>query len=158
MSKTPIEVTVQICDSVAMLLTHPIDWQTLFQRWQDWLMGEYDLPVLARACELTLRLTDNQEMQALNQRFRQQNKPTDVLSFPAVPMPFLPCCPLGDIVIAVPTAQTQAIAQGSTLEQELIWLTSHGFLHLLGWDHPDEASLAEMWHIQQTLMQLIHLR
>ncbi len=149
-----IEVTVQILDSVAPLLPPSMDWQDRFQRWRDWLKQEYDLPLLARPCELTLRLTDDGEMQALNHRFRQQNKPTDVLSFPSVPMPPLPYLSLGDIVIAVPTAQKQAIAQGWSLGEELLWLASHGFLHLLGWDHPDEASLREMWRIQETLMQL----
>ncbi len=155
-----MEVTVQIVESVAGLLQQygaQTDWQTTFQRWQDWLNQEYELPMLSGACELTLRLTDDWEMQNLNQRFRQQNKSTDVLAFaslevemPSVP---LPSVNLGDIVISVPTAQVQAIAQGWTLQQELIWLASHGFLHLLGWDHPDEASLAEMWQIQEALMQ-----
>jgi len=155
-----MEVTVQIVESVAgLLLEHgaEIDWQTTFQQWQDWLNQAYELPMLAGSCELTLRLTDDWEMQHLNQRFRQQNKSTDVLSFaslevemPSIP---LPSVNLGDIVISVPTAQVQAIAQGWTLQQELIWLASHGFLHLLGWDHPDDLSLAEMWQIQETLMQ-----
>ena len=155
-----MEVTVQIVESVAgLLIEHGVqtDWQTTFQRWRDWLSQAYELPMLAGACELTLRLTDDREMQQLNQHFRQQDKPTDVLAFaslevkmPSVP---LPSVNLGDIVISVPTAHSQAIAQGWTLQQELLWLASHGFLHLLGWDHPNEASLAEMWHIQETLMQ-----
>jgi len=156
-----MEVTVQVVASVAGLLTQhkaQIDWHTTLRQWRDWLTQTYDLPVLSGACELTLRFTDDQEMQALNQRFRQQDRSTDVLAFaslevdmPSVPLPSLN---LGDIVISVPTAQKQAITQGWTLQQELIWLASHGFLHLLGWDHPDAASLAEMWQIQESLMQL----
>jgi conserved hypothetical protein TIGR00043 len=155
-----MEVSVQIVERVAgLLIEHGAhtDWHNTFLRWRDWLSQEYTLPMLAGACELTLRLTDDQEMRQLNQRFRQQDRPTDVLAFaslevnmPSIP---LPAINLGDIVISVPTAHTQAIAQGWTLQQELIWLASHGFLHLLGWDHPDPASLAEMWQIQETLMQ-----
>ena len=59
---------------------------------------------------------------------------------------------LGDIIISVDTAFKQAIAQGHPLKTELMWLASHGLLHLLGWDHPDEASLTEMLIQQKALL------
>lgn len=63
----------------------------------------------------------------------------------------------GDIVISVPTARAQAKAQGHRLSQELAWLASHGLLHLLGWDHPDELSLQRMLQQQRQLLAAIQL-
>jgi probable rRNA maturation factor len=59
---------------------------------------------------------------------------------------------LGDIVISLESAARQAAAAGTSLEAELLFLASHGLLHLLGWDHPDEASLAAMLARQEALI------
>jgi probable rRNA maturation factor len=59
---------------------------------------------------------------------------------------------LGDIVISLETAARQAAAAGTSLEAELLFLASHGLLHLLGWDHPDAASLAAMLSRQESLI------
>jgi probable rRNA maturation factor len=59
---------------------------------------------------------------------------------------------LGDIVISLESAARQAAAAGTNLEAELLFLASHGLLHLLGWDHPDEASLATMLARQEALI------
>jgi probable rRNA maturation factor len=59
---------------------------------------------------------------------------------------------LGDIVISLDTAARQAPEHGHSLERELLFLASHGLLHLLGWDHPDDASLAAMLERQERLL------
>jgi len=59
---------------------------------------------------------------------------------------------LGDIVISLDTAARQAPEHDHSLEQELLFLASHGLLHLLGWDHPDDASLAAMLARQEELL------
>ena len=59
---------------------------------------------------------------------------------------------LGDIVISLETAARQAPEHGHSLEQELLFLASHGLLHLVGWDHPDDASLAAMLARQERLL------
>lgn len=59
---------------------------------------------------------------------------------------------LGDIVISLDTAARQAPEHGHSLEQELLFLASHGLLHLLGWDHPDDASLTAMLARQEELL------
>lgn len=111
-----------------------------------------------REWELTIRLTDDAEIQQLNRQYRGQDRPTDVLSFAiepiSVPISDEPLY-LGDIVISVPTAQRQA--QTHSVLWEIVWLASHGFLHLLGWDHPDEESLEKMWNQQQMLMEAIDI-
>ncbi|MFN5193834.1 MAG: rRNA maturation RNase YbeY, partial [Cyanobacteriota bacterium] len=59
---------------------------------------------------------------------------------------------LGDIVIALPTAARQAAEHGHDLERELLFLASPGLLHLLGWAHPAEPSLAAMLARQERLL------
>lgn len=86
----------------------------------------------AKQGTLELLLTDNATIQELNKTYRKKDKPTDVLSFP-----FDESENLGQIVISVERAQTQADEIGQSLEEELIFLFTHGVLHLLGYDHED---------------------
>lgn len=133
-----------------------VDWQTVFERWL--VILHSDLPPAA-LYELSLRLTDDAEIQTYNAQYRHIDKPTDVLAFAALEVDFpqpedtdenTPLY-LGDIVISVDTAIRQAQQQEHTLQTELAWLAAHGLLHLLGWDHPDEDSLLVMLD-QQTIM------
>ena len=135
------------------------DWQRWLEVWLTSLDG--DLPK-ADTYELTLRLTDDSEIQALNSQYRQQNKPTDVLAFAAleaeIPI-FQPDEPeplyLGDIIISLETAARQAQQNNHSLTIELAWLASHGLLHLLGWDHPDDERLEEMLAQQANLLKQV---
>ncbi|MFW6358721.1 MAG: rRNA maturation RNase YbeY [Chroococcales cyanobacterium] len=141
-------------------------WETWFSGWLEHLSSEYELPA-AEAYELSLRLSDDEDIQRFNAQYRDQNKPTDVLSFAAlevdVPQPtggwtISEPLYLGDILISVETASRQAQQQGHSLTVELAWLGAHGLLHLLGWDHPDEESLQEMLSTQETLLEVVGLR
>lgn len=131
--------------------------------WQSWLLTwlRQLAPTLSplNAYELSLQFTTDAGIAALNRDYRQQDQPTDVLSFAGVddaPLPpeILTAIPfnLGDLVISVETAQRQCEAHGHSLKEELAWLTAHGLLHLLGWDHPDEARLQAMWAMQRSLL------
>lgn len=89
---------------------------------------------------VSILLVDDLEMTRLNSHYRDKNKPTNVLSFPfaegADPaLAFLPVKELGDIVISVDTALREADELGMPLHERLTWLTIHGMLHLLGYDH-----------------------
>lgn len=137
-----------------------IDELTWVKWFQDWLQTPgLDLPP-ADTYELSLRLTNDVEIQALNFQFRHQDKSTDVLSFAAMEVDFPEIEPepgdltlyLGDIIISVDTAVRQAPEHGYSLRRELAWLASHGLLHLLGWDHPDESSLLIMLNQQETFL------
>ena len=64
---------------------------------------------------------------------------------------------LGDIVISLERAAQQAHERGHDFSLEVIWLFSHGLLHLLGWDHPDETTLTTMLSQQSYLLTLIGL-
>lgn len=135
-------------------------WENWFQQWLEILSA--DLPT-APSYEITLRLTNDTEIQALNVQYRQQDKPTDVLAFAALEADLpqneemLASLPLylGDIIVSIDTAKRQADQQGHSLLTELAWLTAHGLLHLLGWDHPDEASLVKMLEQQVILLKSI---
>jgi len=141
-------------------------WETWFQDWLKSLSQieqEEQIPLnLDQAYELSLRLTDDTEIQTLNAQYRQIDKPTDVLAFAALEvdspqieeMRSLPLY-LGDIVISVETAQQQAAQQGHDLSYELAWLAAHGLLHLLGWDHPDDDRLMRMLSQQEALLQVV---
>jgi probable rRNA maturation factor len=137
-----------------------IDEPTWVQWFQDWLQTPgLNLPP-ADTYEISLRLTSDAEIQALNFQFRHQDKSTDVLSFAAMEVDFPEIEPesgdltlyLGDIIISVDTAVRQAPEHGYSLRRELAWLASHGLLHLLGWDHPDEPSLLIMLNQQETFL------
>jgi len=95
------------------------------------------LDQLGPAGELSILLTDDQTISALNGTWRKKPRPTDVLSFPSEPDSGL----LGDIVISLDTARRQADERDQPLSDELARLLAHGILHLLGHDHeaPDDA-------------------
>ena len=105
---------------------------------------------------LTIAITDDQQVQELNRKFRGVDNPTDVLSFPAGHVdPENGTTYLGDVIISYPQAVIQAERRGHTTECELQLLVVHGTLHLLGHDHAEPAEKASMWAVQgEVLIQL----
>jgi len=148
-------------EDILPFLTDQI-WHGWFEQWLK-MLGSY-LPSAA-SYEIGLRLADDLAIQQLNHQYRQQNKPTDVLSFAALEanlpqhkeVAMSTPLYLGDIVISIDTAQRQAQERGHSLSTELPWLAAHGLLHLLGWDHPDEATLQQMLNQQLILLQAIDM-
>lgn len=98
--------------------------------------------------EVSLTLTDNMTMQQLNHQYRDMDRPTDVLSFPQDMENNL----LGDIIISVEKADKQAEEKKHSLQYELVLLATHGFLHLLGYDHAEEEDEKQMFGLQQELL------
>ncbi len=95
-------------------------------------------------CELSVALVEDEEIRALNKRWRRKDKATDVLSFPAGDWPGPGDRPLGDVVISLPTTRRAAREYGHSLEAELSRYLAHGLLHLLGHDHLRPAQSAKM--------------
>jgi probable rRNA maturation factor len=101
------------------------------------------------AAELTVRVVDENEGQALNRRYRDQDRSTNVLSFPCDLPVGLPADQLGDllgdVVICAPVVGREAREQGKALDAHWAHLVVHGVLHLLGYDHgePDQAARME---------------
>lgn len=139
-----------------------VEWQDWFSRWGQALQISGS-PI--HAYELALKLTDDATIAQLNGTYRQQDQPTDVLSFATLETDFpevealLQSDPLylGDIVISLPTAARQACTAQHSLRWELAWLAAHGLLHLLGWDHPDDEQLVKMLAKQTELLAAIGL-
>ncbi|WP_293371801.1 rRNA maturation RNase YbeY [Phenylobacterium sp.] len=98
---------------------------------------------------VTLLLTDDATIRDLNRRFRQQDKPTNVLSFPA---PTNPERFLGDIALAYGVCAREAAEQGKPLAHHLQHLVAHGVLHLLGYDHMSDAEAFEMEGLERAVL------
>jgi probable rRNA maturation factor len=96
------------------------------------------------AAELSVVLCDDDTIHALNATYRKKNKPTDVLAFAleeGAPQPRSSGAPrlLGDVIISIDTARRQADERGIALFDEVLTLLAHGLLHLLGYDHQNDA-------------------
>jgi probable rRNA maturation factor len=105
--------------------------------------------------ELTIVITGDAQLRALNREFRQIDAPTDVLSF-AIGDEALPGSQpryLGGVVISFMTARAQARAGGHPIEAELQLLVVHGVLHLLGHDHDTRVEKAKMWRAQAEILR-----
>ena len=103
----------------------------------------------SQEAELSIVLTDNEHLQELNLNYLGIDAPTDVLSFPASETdPESGARYIGDILISIPRAQSQADAAGHPLASEVQLLVVHGTLHLLGHDHAEPEEKARMWQAQ----------
>ncbi len=107
--------------------------------------------------ELQIVLQDNAHVQQLNQQYRGVDAPTDVLSFPADPLPpeFGEPDYIGDLVIAVPYSREQAERLGQPFNDTLVLLVVHGTLHLLGYDHDTAQNRAAMWEQQAAALNAL---
>ena len=122
-----------------------------FRRWVDLaLLGRI------READLAIRLVGADEGRALNRHYRGKDYATNVLSFPAERPPGLPKNAkfplLGDLVICAPVVAKEAAAQGKPLAAHYAHLTVHGCLHLLGWDHEDDADAQAMEQLEREIL------
>jgi probable rRNA maturation factor len=118
-----------------------------------------------QASSLSIVISTNEAVHALNLQHRSVDAPTDVLSFPADPLPAelleemedegAEPPYLGDLVIAYPYASQQAASLKHNLNDSLALLVVHGTLHLLGYDHDTPENRAEMWEEQAAVLELL---
>jgi probable rRNA maturation factor len=112
---------------------------------------------VARGRSFDCLITNDSELRRLNREFRGKDAATDVLSFPAGPVPHGrgPESRLGDLAISLPRARAQAAALGHDLDKEIRILMLHGVLHLLGMDHETDrgrmARAEKRWRIRLRL-------
>lgn len=119
-----------------------------FQQWVDAVLTHEKI-----AGELSVRLVGRAESQRLNHLYRQQDKPTNILSFPpAVAIGRLAPPMLGDLVICAPLITTQAKQQGKKPLDHWAHLVIHGTLHLLGYTHEQAATALEMEQLETNLL------
>lgn len=113
-----------------------------------------DLP--APRLEVSILLTDDTQIQELNREYRQQDKPTNVLSFAALDedSPIPPDGPilLGDVIVAYQTTEREARDEGKSFADHLSHLVVHGVLHLLGYDHIEDGEAEEMESLERSIL------
>jgi probable rRNA maturation factor len=168
-----VELDIEVDDNEVLQTLSPSDLE---------LVVKHTLHVahITQPVSLSLLITGDQTIQRLNKQYRQQDKPTDVLSFPLLDTPLVtapldqlwtspeaevslpsfvspPDLPtnLGDIVISWPTVLRQAAEAGHSSTYELLYLLVHGILHLIGYDDHSEAGYQAMVSIQQSVLQAI---
>ncbi len=103
--------------------------------------------------ELSVRIVDHAESQQLNHQYRQKDKPTNVLSFPADLPAELQLPLLGDLVICAPVVTREAAEQHKALEAHWAHMLVHGILHLLGYDHINDSDAEIMEQLETEILQ-----
>jgi probable rRNA maturation factor len=113
---------------------------------------------VADGAELAIMFVDESAMEQLHVQWMDEPGPTDVLSFPmdelrpgTAESP-TPAGLLGDIVVCPTVAARQALTAGHTADEEMLLLTTHGILHLLGYDHAEPDEEREMFALQRRLL------
>ena len=146
----------------------PFDWQPLADRAATVTIAatpHAGLSSTVATVEISIRLTSDNEVQTLNRQYRQQDKPTNVLSFPMVQPDLIDGLSntddgeilLGDIVLAHETCAREAAERGVPVEDHATHLIVHGVLHLLGYDHMTDADAEAMESIEREVMASLGL-
>lgn len=102
--------------------------------------------------ELTIRIVDAPESRALNRDYRGKDKPTNVLSFPFEAPPGVELPLLGDLVVCAPVVVAEAAEQGKPTPHHWAHMVVHGVLHLLGYDHLEEAEAESMEALEREVL------
>ena len=129
-------------------------WDQLVRRAAEAAIAESAFPQLAtveRPVEISVRMTGDEQVRALNSEWRGKDKPTNVLSFPLAGKDELQTASLadlelllGDIILARGVCEAEAAEKGVSMQQHATHLLVHGTLHLLGYDHHDDDEAADM--------------
>ena len=148
-------------DSKNKLIFESNFWENVFLSWIKIILkkDDYKLPNFIfekKSFSLGLQIISNQEIAFRNQKGMQKNGPTDVLSFPIISdqtLNNIDCIELGDIFISLEMALKQSHEYKHSIFKEMLWLASHGFLHLLGWEHNNDLDLENMLNFQEYLIK-----
>ena len=105
-------------------------------------------------CEFNIIIVDNEKIHEINKQYRNIDRPTDVISFAleedeTIDEPFKT---LGDIYISIDKVYEQAKEYNHSIKRELFFLVTHGFLHLLGYDHMTKEDEEEMFSLQEKIL------
>jgi len=147
-------------DTKSKLIFESIFWEKVFLTWINMILKKEDhkLPKFIfekKSFSLGLQIISNQEIASINQKWLHKQGPTDVLSFPIYSdesLNTLDHIELGDIFISLEKAVEQSYEYKHTIYREMLWLASHGFLHLLGWEHHSDLDLDNMLNFQEYLI------
>ena len=116
---------------------------------------------------INITLTNNEEIHIINKQYRDVDRPTDVLSFPMYEREEIQELRkkdnifaeeiLGDIIISIPKVKEQAEEYGHSFERELAYLTTHGMLHLLGYDHMIDEEKEQMRKREEEILEKLNI-
>ncbi|WP_299316204.1 rRNA maturation RNase YbeY [uncultured Halomonas sp.] len=123
--------------------------QAELEAWVAAVLARHDV---AADSELTVRLVDSEESQALNRDYRGRDRPTNVLSFPFESPPGVALPLLGDLVICHPVVVAEAAEQDKALRDHYAHMVVHGTLHLLGHDHIEEEEAEAMERLEREIL------
>ena len=143
------------------LLFESFFWEKVFKCWINLIINEkssikYKSFFNKENFSLSFQIVDNTEISILNKKWLNNSGATDVISFPIIReddfWDDLLFIELGDLFISLERASEQAKQYNHSLEREMLWLASHGFLHLLGWEHNNDIELKSMLNFQEHLL------
>jgi probable rRNA maturation factor len=145
----------RMTDSIAIVLdlqvvseAQGLPSESQFQTWVTAALSDYN-----QDAELTIRLVDELEGAELNEQYRKRSGSTNVLSFPFEAPEGVELDLLGDLVICVPVVVREAQEQSKEIEDHWAHLVVHGVLHLLGFDHINEAEAVEMESLEIKILK-----
>ena len=139
-------------------------WEKVFILWIEIIINENQsaLPKFIlnkKNFSLSFEIVDNKKIANLNENWLNKSGPTDVLSFPMISeedcFHNLSVIELGDLFISLEVALNQALDYKHSLKREMLWLASHGLLHLLGWEHVNNYQLNRMLKLQEYLISKV---
>ncbi len=119
-------------------------------QFSSWLAAA--LPAVKQDWLISISVVSAQESRTLNHQYRGKDKPTNVLSFPSDLPPDIPVQQLGDLVICAPVVVAEAQEQGKPLDAHWAHLVVHGTLHLLGYDHEEDAEAEAMEALETQIL------
>ena len=143
------------------LIFESIFWEEVFLCWIKIILNEKDtyFPNFIsdkKSFSLSLQIINDNEISVINQKWLNKTGPTDVLSFPIISdldtTKDLNFIELGDLFISLEMAFKQSLELNHSIKKEILWLASHGLLHLLGWEHNDDNELEIMLNFQEYLI------
>lgn len=118
-----------------------------FQNWLNQIAKKLNI-----SGEVCIKIVDKTESLDLNSTYRQKDKPTNVLSFPADIPDFVESTYLGDLAICAPVVEEEALEQNKSINNHWAHLTIHGCLHLLGYDHIEDTEAEVMEGLEIELL------
>jgi probable rRNA maturation factor len=123
----------------------------MFHQWVSLTLDSLELP----DATLTLRIVEVDEMRSLNRQYREQDKVTNVLSFPFDPIEGIEQTLLGDVVICSSVVEAEALDQKKPAEAHWAHMVIHGILHCCGYDHINPKEAAEMEALEGQLLSAL---
>ena len=153
--------SVYFLNKLDHIILESVFWEEVFFCWTKIILDEKDasFPNLIydkKSFSLSLQIINDKEISSINKKWMNKSGPTDVLSFPIISnvdaTKDLNFIELGDLFISLETAIKQSLEFNHSLKRELLCLASHGFLHLLGWEHNDDNELDNMLNFQEYLI------